>query len=136
VVDTLPIVLGNHRQLQQLLQNLLGNALKYSRQGIDPLVTISAVEVSANDPLLSGLPDKRSTGYHLIQIEDNGIGFASEDSERIFNVFTRLHGNSEYKGSGVGLSIVRKVVENHSGHIWAEAVPGGGATFKMLFPVV
>ena len=134
--STLPVIRGNQRQVQQLFQNLLSNALKYSRQGLDPLVTINAVELSANDPLLSRLPHKRSTGYYLIQVEDNGIGFAREDSERIFNVFTRLHGNSEYKGSGVGLSIVRKVVENHSGHIWAEAVPGGGATFKMLFPVV
>jgi signal transduction histidine kinase len=73
--------------------------------------------------------------YHLIEIKDNGIGFPQKDAERIFNVFTRLHSNEQAKGTGVGLSIVRKVVENHGGYIWAESEPGMGATFKMLLPV-
>jgi signal transduction histidine kinase len=67
-------------------------------------------------------------------VRDHGIGFEKEDAERIFNVFTRLHGNAEYKGSGVGLSIARKVVENHHGYIWAESQPGEGSTFKVLLP--
>jgi light-regulated signal transduction histidine kinase (bacteriophytochrome) len=71
----------------------------------------------------------------LIAVQDNGIGFNPEDADRIFNVFTRLHGNTEYKGTGVGLSIARKVVENHHGYIWAESQPGEGATFNVLLPV-
>jgi signal transduction histidine kinase len=70
----------------------------------------------------------------LIEVKDNGIGFAQEDAERIFNVFTRLHGNAEYKGTGVGLSIARKVVENHNGYIWAESNPENGSTFKIVLP--
>jgi signal transduction histidine kinase len=66
---------------------------------------------------------------------DTGIGFESKDAERIFDVFTRLHGNAEYKGTGVGLSIVRKVAENHGGYIWAESNPGEGAIFKLVLPV-
>jgi signal transduction histidine kinase len=72
--------------------------------------------------------------YHLVSVSDNGIGFEQEDAERIFNVFTRLHGNAEYKGTGVGLSIVRKVAENHGGFIWAESQQGKGATFNVLLP--
>jgi signal transduction histidine kinase len=71
----------------------------------------------------------------LIEVKDNGIGFDQEDAERIFTVFTRLHGNTEYRGTGVGLSIAQKVVQNHGGYIWAESSPGKGATFKILLPV-
>jgi signal transduction histidine kinase len=72
--------------------------------------------------------------YHLIEVRDNGIGFEQADAERIFNVFTRLHGNAEYRGTGVGLSIAQKIVENHGGYIWAQSKPGEGATFSVLLP--
>jgi signal transduction histidine kinase len=78
--------------------------------------------------------EDRDKQYHHIEVRDNGIGFAAEDAERIFNVFTRLHGNAEYNGTGVGLSIARKVVENHGGYIWAESKLGEGATFNILLP--
>lgn len=71
---------------------------------------------------------------HLIAIMDNGIGFDQEDAERNFQVFTRLYGNAGYKGTGMGLSIVKQVVENHHGYIWAEGTPGVGFTFKLLLP--
>ena len=71
---------------------------------------------------------------HLIKITDNGIGFDPEDAENIFKVFHRLHGRSEYEGTGVGLAIVQKVVQNHGGHIWAIGEPGKGATFRLLLP--
>jgi hypothetical protein len=69
-----------------------------------------------------------------LEVKDNGIGFAQKDADRIFNVFTRLHNNTEYPGTGVGLSIARKVAENHNGYLWAESVPDSGATFKVLLP--
>ena len=72
--------------------------------------------------------------YHLIVIKDNGIGFAQEYAEKIFQMFTRLHGRSEYSGTGVGLSIVKKVVENHEGFIEVESAPGEGATFRIYLP--
>jgi signal transduction histidine kinase len=80
-------------------------------------------------PLLN--PDKK---YYLIKVTDNGIGFEQADAERIFTVFTRLHGNAEYRGTGVGLSIVQKIVENHKGSIWAKSEINKGATFSVLLP--
>ena len=75
-----------------------------------------------------------SQEFHLIEVKDNGIGFDQADAERIFNVFQRLHGNAEYKGTGIGLSIARKVVQNHHGYIWAESAPNKGSTFRVLLP--
>lgn len=132
-VDPLPTVKGNKRQVQQLLQNLLSNALKYSKPGVAPRIHISSKKVKASEAR-PGLPVAADTLYYLLEVRDNGIGFEPADAERIFNVFTRLHGNAEYKGTGVGLSIVRKVVENHNGFVWAESAPGEGATFKVLLP--
>ncbi|HWH68773.1 MAG TPA: ATP-binding protein, partial [Candidatus Sulfotelmatobacter sp.] len=133
-VDPLPVVRGNKRQMQQLLQNLLSNALKYSKPGTAPQIHIVSKTVKAAEAR-PGLPVDADTPYYLLEVRDNGIGFEPSDAERIFNVFTRLHGNAEYKGTGVGLSIVRKVVENHNGFVWAESAPGEGATFKVLLPL-
>ncbi|RYY99038.1 MAG: PAS domain-containing protein [Chitinophagaceae bacterium] len=135
-VGSLPVLQGNGRQFQQLFQNLLSNALKYSRSGVAPCVRVSARMLPAGDPLLQQhVPDgQEGRSFHLIEVSDNGIGFDQSDAERIFNMFTRLHGNAEYRGTGVGLSIVRKVVDNHGGVIWASSEPGAGATFHLLFP--
>lgn len=132
-VDPLPMIQGNKRQMQQLLQNLISNALKYSRPGTAPQVHITCKEIKGAGAK-AGLPIDPDKLYYLLEVKDNGIGFDQGDAERIFNVFTRLHGNAEYKGTGVGLSIVRKVVENHNGFVWAESAPGEGATFKVLLP--
>lgn len=100
-----------------------------------PEIQISSFEVTGRE-VRAHLPvevvDKK---YYLIQMKDNGIGFEQEYAEDIFKVFTRLHSTSEYPGTGVGLSIVQKVVENHKGYIWAESQPGEGANFKILLPV-
>jgi light-regulated signal transduction histidine kinase (bacteriophytochrome) len=111
----LPTITGDKRQFQQLFLNLIGNSLKYSRPEVVPRITISSKKVKGLE--IEGRISKEEADkeFHLITVEDNGIGFHAEDSERIFNMFTRLHGVSEYKGTGVGLSIVRKVVENHGG---------------------
>lgn len=135
-VEELPTLRGNKRQLQQLFQNLLTNALKYSREEIAPEIHIAATLVKGSEVsyyLPSG--EDKKPYYYLLQVKDNGIGFHQQDAERIFNVFTRLHTNAEYRGTGVGLSIVQKVVQNHGGFIWAQATPGEGAVFSILFPV-
>lgn len=135
-VGSLPTIQGRPRQLQQLFENLIGNALKYSKEDITPEIRVTFRLVKgdeARDVPAASINSSRM--YHLITVQDNGIGFHQEDAERIFNVFTRLHGNSEYKGTGVGLSIAQKVVQNHGGYIWADGIPGEGATFNILLPV-
>ncbi|TDH28979.1 PAS domain-containing sensor histidine kinase [Segetibacter sp. 3557_3] len=133
-VDELPVIPGHKRQLQQLFQNLVSNALKYHHKASPPHVTISycAVQDSVQQPeaLL-----REHTQYHKISIADNGIGFEQRYAGQIFQMFQRLHGNSEFKGTGVGLAIVQKVVENHHGYIEAEGRPGEGATFDVYLPV-
>lgn len=134
-IDGLPIVKGYKRQLQQLFQNLVGNALKYSKKDVPPQIKIRSsiiqgAEAQENLPMA-----KANATYHLIEVEDNGIGFEQQYAERIFSMFQRLHGKSEYEGTGIGLSIVRKVVDNHNGFIWAESKPGEGSTFMVLLPV-
>lgn len=123
-VATLPVVKGYRRQLQQLFQNLLSNALKYSKTDVAPQISITA-----------GSTEMNGKDYHLIKVQDNGIGFPQEYDEKIFQMFSRLHSKNEYNGTGVGLSIVKKVIENHHGHIKVESAPGKGSTFSVLLPV-
>jgi signal transduction histidine kinase len=132
-IDPLPTIRGHRRQLQQLFQNLIGNAIKYGKPDVPPVIHLSCRALN-DDEAIPVTTSRSKDLYHLIEVRDNGIGFDPADAERIFNVFTRLHGMAEYKGTGVGLSIVRKVVENHGGYIWAESTPGEGATFKVLLP--
>ena len=107
-----------------MFQNLIGNALKYSRPETPPHIDISASVVTENNQ-----------DYHVIAVKDNGIGFEQEYADKIFQMFARLHNKSEYSGTGVGLSIVKKVVENHNGFIRAESTPGKGSTFSILLPI-
>ncbi len=123
-VDKLPNVNGYRRQLQQLFQNLVSNALKYSRPGVLPSIHISAEKIVDNGKIYDG-----------IMVQDNGIGFEPEYADKIFQMFTRLHGKNEYSGTGVGLSIVKKVVENHNGLIRVKSTPGEGSTFSVLLPL-
>ncbi|WP_207492603.1 PAS domain-containing sensor histidine kinase [Aridibaculum aurantiacum] len=132
-IDQLPSIKGHKRQIQQLFENLLGNALKYSKPATKPELHISAMPAQVmNLPIIR--KEDSSKQFYQVIVKDNGIGFEQENAEKIFNVFTRLHGNAEYKGTGVGLSIAKKVAENHGGYIWAESAPGEGATFKILLP--
>jgi PAS domain S-box-containing protein len=131
----LPIIKGHKRQLQQMFQNIIANSLKYARPGVPPQINISCSKIKGHQSGLA-LPAKEAQqDFYEISIADNGIGFDQKDAERIFNVFTRLHGNAEYRGTGIGLSIVRKVVDNHNGYILAEGKLDEGATFKIFFPV-
>ncbi|WP_165958300.1 PAS domain S-box protein [Segetibacter sp. 3557_3] len=122
-VEQLPIIFGYRRQLQQLFQNLISNALKYSKRDIQPYITIGYKNTVENEK-----------AYHIIVVKDNGIGFEPEYSDKIFQMFIRLHGKEEYSGTGVGLSIAKKVVQNHDGFIKVESQPGVGSTFKIYIP--
>ncbi len=135
IVGSLPVIKGHKRQIQQIFQNLIGNALKYSRAGVIPEIYISSKIVKGFDTSLNLSVDDQQKQFYLIEVKDNGIGFKQDDAERIFNVFTRLHGTTEYMGTGVGLTIVRKAIENHNGFITAESEPGKGATFKIFLPL-
>jgi signal transduction histidine kinase len=134
-VVPLPVVTGHRRQLQQLFHNLIGNALKYNKPGVPPEIHITARTVRGDEAGIPVTPEDNQKTFHLIEVSDNGIGFEQQYADRIFNIFTRLHGNNEYTGTGVGLAIAKKVVENHNGYIAAESEPGNGATFKVLLPV-
>jgi signal transduction histidine kinase len=133
-VDPLPTVNAHRRQMQQLFQNLIGNALKYHKNGIPPEIHIRSRQVRGIEAREHVPFESWEKEFYLIEVEDKGIGFEEENAERIFTVFTRLHGHTEYTGTGVGLSIVRKVVQNHGGYVFAESKPGQGSVFKILLP--
>jgi signal transduction histidine kinase len=122
-IGQLPIVYGNRIQLEQLLSNLIGNALKFRRPEIAPVIKISAeTAIGANRELGPGK-------ICQLKIEDNGIGFEEQDKERIFAIFQRLHARSEYEGSGIGLALCRKIALRHGGDITASGRPGSGSCF-------
>ena len=116
-------------QFHQLMHNLIGNALKFSKQDAPPIIVIKSELLSG-----SNSPFENRGACHL-SVSDNGIGFEKQFSERIFGVFQRLHGKAEYTGTGIGLAIVKKIVDNHNGIITAESELGKGATFDIYLPV-
>ncbi len=119
IVEPLPIVYGRSHEIMQLFQNLIGNAIKFKKKGIDPSVKISCNE--------------RESEY-IISIEDNGIGIKGKDKDSIFRAFHRLNGVSEYEGTGLGLSICKKIIDNIRGRIWVESEFGEGTIFIFSFP--
>jgi signal transduction histidine kinase len=122
-VGELPTIQADPTQLRQVFQNLLSNAMKFQDGGAVPHVAIRA------EPANSG-------SHHgwRVTVRDNGIGFEQQHAERIFAPFQRLVGRSEFKGSGIGLAIVRRIVERHAGTIAAESNPGQGALFIITLP--
>ncbi|UCD35532.1 MAG: hypothetical protein JSU90_01495 [Nitrospiraceae bacterium] len=127
-VAQLPIIDADPLQMQQLFQNLIGNALKFHNKDHPPLVRVSA-EPSGDNGVHA-----RPGRYYRIIVEDNGIGFDNKYEERIFGVFQRLHGRKEYEGSGIGLSVCKKIAERHGGTISAKSAPGEGAKFIITLP--
>jgi light-regulated signal transduction histidine kinase (bacteriophytochrome) len=119
----LPTVHADPHQVRQLLQNLVGNALKYRRPDERPVIMIRAEDISADDQ-----------AFCRIEVTDNGIGFDADYAERIFVIFERLHARSEIPGTGIGLAVCRRIVERHGGTITAEGRPGRGATFRFTLP--
>lgn len=116
--DALPVISADEGQLGQVLQNLLGNAIKYRRPGVPPIVRITA---------------EKNESEWTIRVSDNGIGIDKEYQEAIFAPFKRLHAGN-VRGSGIGLAVCRRVVEAHGGRIWVESTPGEGSTFSFTLP--
>jgi light-regulated signal transduction histidine kinase (bacteriophytochrome) len=128
----LPIIKGVSHQFEQLFSNLISNAIKYRSENRIPQITIRSEKISRNK-----LPEifyKSENFYHKITVTDNGIGFHAKHSKKIFEVFQRLHHKSEYSGTGIGLSICKKVVENHRGYIFATSEPEKGSVFVLYLP--
>lgn len=119
-------------QIQQLFINLISNSLKYSKADIAPKIKILCKKVIAADEEL--IPKKNKDRFYKITFTDNGIGFEQEYAEKIFVLFNRLHNKNEYAGTGIGLAICKKIVENHKGFIFAKSKPNGGATFTIYLP--
>lgn len=132
VVGQMPKVAADPAQVGQLFQNLIGNALKFNRPGTTPEVSVSA-EPLAEVPADATPPPPDWDGWR-IRVVDNGIGFEPEHTDRIFELFQRLHGRSKYEGTGLGLAIVKKIVARHGGAITARGRPGEGAEFIIDWP--
>lgn len=119
-------------QFRQLMYNLLSNSIKYSRSDVAPVVTVETEIITNAKSIDENLLNNKE--YVQITITDNGIGFEGQFSKKIFEVFQRLHSKQEYVGTGIGLAIVKKIVQNHLGSISAESIPGEGSVFKILVP--
>jgi PAS domain S-box-containing protein len=130
--DRLPEAKIIPSQFRQLFQNLLSNSLKFMRPGVQPVITITYSTVSSSEIIHYQLAP--ASQYHKLEFNDNGIGFENEFAGKIFAIFQRLHGRSEYEGSGIGLAICKKIVEHHGGIIYANGVTDVGSTFTILLP--
>ena len=135
-IGSLPTVEADPTQLRQLLQNLIGNALKFHKPDEPPRVQVEAtVEPAALELQREGRLDTDCTEICRLTVVDNGIGFEENRANGIFTPFKRLHGRGEYDGTGMGLAICRRIVERHGGDITATSSPGEGTTFTVLLPV-
>jgi signal transduction histidine kinase len=118
-VGPLPTVQGWPGRLEQVFQNLIQNALKYRKPGVRPVIHIQAQD---------------RAGDWLFHVRDNGVGFDQKDAQRIFGLFQQLHSRKQAGGMGMGLAIVRRIVERHDGQVYAEGTRGVGATFSFTWP--
>ncbi len=126
-VDDLPAIEADKMQMRQLFQNLISNALKFHKVDSPPQIKISVVKEKGGHQYIG-------RDYYCILVQDNGIGFEEKYHDKIFSPFQRLHGRTEYEGSGMGLAICKKIVERHGGRISASSEPGKGSVFKVCLP--
>ncbi|GAB4092283.1 PAS domain-containing sensor histidine kinase [Flaviaesturariibacter terrae] len=119
-------------QFRQLFQNLLSNSLKFAREDAAPVIRIRS-SVRTPEEVPAGVA--KAPAYLQLEFTDNGIGFEQEFAGKIFQIFQRLHGRSEYEGNGIGLAIVKKIAEHHGGTIYASGTPGEGAVFTLILPL-
>lgn len=130
--EKLPVIDGIPMQMRQLFTNLFTNAIKFKKPDQHPHIIIRCANLSEEEREMHHL--RPNTTYYNITVGDEGIGFEQEFAQKIFQIFQRLHGKAEYPGSGIGLAICKKIVDNHCGHIYAESEPGKGATFILILP--
>jgi len=128
----LPIVNGNIVQYKQLFKNIFENAMKFSKKDSMADIEVGTRKVTNEDKIRFNLDGGRT--YYRIEITDNGIGFDQAYAEKIFEPFVRLHPRSKYEGSGLGLSICKKIVTNHDGFIYAESNEKEGSRFVLILP--
>jgi PAS domain S-box-containing protein len=129
----LPTVYVNHTQFRQLFLNLISNSLKFAKKDVPPAIKISSRPLKLKE--VDQLSVFKGMSYIKITFQDNGIGFENMYSDKIFQLFQRLHGKVDYEGTGIGLAVCKKIVENHKGIITASGAPGVGATFTIIIPV-
>lgn len=132
-VSPIPLIEAIPGQIHQVFLNLISNSLKFSRPGVKPKIWISSERVDSKD---FGAAATEEGSYCRITVRDNGIGFEKEFQERIFVLFQRLHTKDQYEGTGIGLAIVKKIIEKHNGLIKADGVDGSGATFTIILPML
>lgn len=132
--DSLPHLNVIPFQIQQLFTNLINNSLKYSKENIPPKIDIKVNKVEAKNE--DKIPFNDKSKFYKITFTDNGIGFDPQYSERIFMLFNRLHNKDEYSGTGIGLAICKKIVDNHKGFIYADGKPNNGAKFTIYLPII
>ena len=133
-VGKLPTIQADPLQMRQLLQNLIGNGLKFRRPDQAPIIKVEGRFVDGPEGRQSGKRPRAEVCR--ITVEDNGIGFEERHQQRIFGIFQRLHPRDVYEGTGIGLAICRKIAEHHGGEIVARSTPGKGSTFEVLLPVI
>jgi signal transduction histidine kinase len=133
-IGQLPEITGFEKQLFLMFKALIDNAIKFSKPGVPPVVTIQCVQTTGEElvPVDKKLAKKQ---FIRISVQDNGIGFSNEFSQKIFLIFQRLHTGTEYEGKGIGLAIVERVMTNHNGYVLASAQVDKGALFNLYFPV-
>ena len=116
----LPNIIADGNQIQRVFQNLIGNALKFRKGEVQPKIHVAAQK-----------EDKK----YVFSVSDNGIGMEEQYTDRIFEVFKRLHPIGKYQGAGIGLAIVNKIIEHHNGRVWVESKLGVGSTFYFTIPI-
>jgi signal transduction histidine kinase len=132
--EELPVAKVIPFQIQQLFVNLINNSLKYSKEDTTPTINIRYEKVTSDTD--NQIPSNNRNKFHKITFKDNGIGFEKEYNERIFTLFSRLHNRNEYSGTGIGLSICKKIAENHKGYIFGDGEPSVGAVFTVYLPII
>ncbi|MCY7422137.1 MAG: PAS domain S-box protein, partial [Chitinophagaceae bacterium] len=133
--DTLPTIEVNALQINQLFYNLISNALKFSKEGVRPLITITSRTLSEKQIQKKSSALNPFISYVEIIFKDNGIGFEQQYAEKIFTIFQRLHNKETYSGTGIGLALTKKIIENHHGEIFADAKKNKGAEFHVILPI-
>jgi signal transduction histidine kinase len=132
-VQSLPSIEVNPGLMRPLFSNLIENALKYSRKNIPPVINISAEPIVLNPPAIAGKKQPLKKFWRIF-IDDNGIGFNQKYADQVFDMFVRLHGNSEYEGTGIGLALCKQIVEKHKGYISVLSRENEGSSFIISLP--